>query len=67
MKPKKQHTKSRSRKRRSVIKLKSPRVSVCSKCKHPVMYKDKEELKIKLNKKEKKKRQEEEKESKKKK
>ena len=65
MKPKKQHTKSRSRKRRSVIKLKSPRVSVCSKCKHPVkphtacdfcgMYKDKEVLKIKLNKKEKKK------------
>ncbi len=36
MKPKKRHTKSRSRKRKSAISLKPVQLSACPKCKKPL-------------------------------
>ncbi len=77
MKPKKRHTKSRSRKRRAVIFKKPIVLSSCPKCKRPVKphtacafcgtYKGHDAIKIRIKKgsKEDKKRKEEEKQDKK--
>ena len=71
MKPKKRHTKSRSRKRKSAISLKTATLSLCPKCKRPLKphtacsfcgtYKEKKVLKIRIKKADRKKKIKEEK------
>ncbi|MFH1610485.1 MAG: 50S ribosomal protein L32 [Patescibacteria group bacterium] len=75
MKPKKRHTKSRSRKRKSAISLKPTTLSACPKCKKPLKphtacsfcgtYKEKKVLKIRIKKADRKKKMKEEKKEKK--
>lgn len=75
MKPKKRHTKSRSRKRKSAISLKPIKLSTCPKCKRSLKphiacsfcgtYKEKKVLKIKIKKADRKKKIKEEKKAKK--
>jgi len=73
--PTQRHTKSRKRKRRATKKTSSPTLTICPKCKRPVLphracsfcgtYQGKEVLKIRLKKSERKARAKEEKERKK--